>query len=70
MSPEANQSADVDERREAAIADPDIPTGYDPEAIAELMRANGVDETRIATVERPDGFLVALRDGAVVEIGE
>ena len=44
------------------------PAGYDPEAIAALMRERGVTETRIATVDRPDGFTVAFRDGVLVEI--
>lgn len=56
-----------DPETRAAIADPDIDTGFDPETIGALMREHGVTETTIATVEHPDGIRVRLDgDRAVI----
>lgn len=68
MSPEANPSPDAAKLHAAAIRDPELETGFDPDTIAELMRERGVSEIEIATVERPGGFRVGFVNGKLVEL--
>lgn len=52
----------------AAIADPNINTGWDHATVASLLLERDISETTISTVERPEGFRVGFRDGEVVEL--